>query len=77
MAASISVIPALCCQRCDWGEPQTNREITTMTRDHAEPASYVRSIEGKTETMIPIGPHEAVNETSAKALGLLAKRKAQ
>jgi hypothetical protein len=44
---------------------------------HAEPARYVRSIEGKIETMIPIGPHEAVNETSAKALGLLAKRKAQ
>jgi hypothetical protein len=29
--------------------------------------------EGKTETVIPIGPHKAVNETSAKALGLLAK----
>ncbi|SHI04298.1 hypothetical protein [Bradyrhizobium erythrophlei] len=39
------------------------------------PVPYVRSIEGKTETMIPIGPHEAVNETSAKTLGLLAKQK--
>lgn len=48
-----------------------------MTEDHAKPAPYVRSIEGKTETMIPMGPHEAVNETSAKSLGLLAKRKAQ
>jgi hypothetical protein len=40
-----------------------------------DPVPYVRSIEGKTETMIPIGLHEAVNETSAKALGLLAKQK--
>jgi hypothetical protein len=39
------------------------------------PVPYVRSIEGKTETMIPIGLHEAVNETSAKSLGLLAKQK--
>jgi hypothetical protein len=31
------------------------------------------SLEGKTENVIPIGPHKAVNETSAKALGLLAK----
>ena len=35
------------------------------------------SSEGKTENMIPIGPHEAVNETSAKALGLLAKQTVQ
>jgi hypothetical protein len=46
--------------------PQTNDD---------GPVPYVRSIEGKTETMIPIGLHEAVNETSAKALGLLAKQK--
>jgi hypothetical protein len=38
------------------------------------PAPYVRKLEGKTETMIPIGPHEAVNETSAKTLGLLTKQ---
>jgi hypothetical protein len=46
-----------------------------MKEDHPQPAPYVRSFEGKTETMIPIGPHETVNETSAKALGFLAKQK--
>jgi hypothetical protein len=46
-----------------------------MTQAHIAPASYVRTLEGKSETMIPIGPHEAVNESSAKALGLLTKQK--
>jgi hypothetical protein len=31
------------------------------------PAPYVRTVDGKTEIMIPIGPHAAVNETFAKA----------
>ena len=35
------------------------------------------SSEGKTENVIPIGPHKAVNEPSAKALGLLAKHMVQ
>jgi hypothetical protein len=35
------------------------------------------SSEGKTENMIPIGPHGAVNETSAKARGPLAKHTVQ
>lgn len=43
-------------------------------QDNATPAPYARTVDGKTETMIPIGLHESVNETSARALGLLTKR---
>jgi hypothetical protein len=36
-------------------------------------STYTRVIEGKTETMIPIAPDEAVNLKSAIRLGLVAK----
>lgn len=42
------------------------------TERRAKPAPYMRSVEGKTETMIPVGPHAAVNEKSAKLLGLVS-----
>lgn len=34
---------------------------------------YERTLDGRTETMIPIGPHVAISETSARTLGLLSK----
>jgi hypothetical protein len=42
-----------------------------MTQEYAKPtlAPYVRNVEGMTQIMIPIGPHEAVNEVSAITLG--------
>jgi hypothetical protein len=44
-----------------------------MTQENAKPtlAPYVRNVEGMTQIMIPVGPHEAVNEVSAITLGFV------
>jgi hypothetical protein len=65
LAASIEVIPALCCQRCDWSRSPANRKdhkMTTLTPDELIDRVDLKGKTIKLMTDIDAGIDEPVRE---------------